>query len=437
MNHFEYRNGELFCEGVALTRIAEAVGTPFYCYSTATLEHHFRVFVEAFAGQKATVCYAVKANSNQAVIRTFAKLGAGADVLSEGELRRALAAGVPPQKIVFSGVGKSREEMAFALMSGVGQMNVESLPELRALSEVAVGLGKTADIAVRVNPDVDAKTHEKITTGKKENKFGIDYDDARAIYQEAASLKGIRAIGVAVHIGSQLTDLTPFRAAFARIANLVETLRNDGHDIQRLDLGGGLGIPYRDEVPPLPAAYAAMVRETVGHLGCELVFEPGRMLVGNAGVMVTRVLYVKEAAERRFVIVDAAMNDLIRPALYEAWHDIKPVKEAQSKLEFTADVVGPVCETTDIFAKDRKMAVVGADDLLAFGSAGAYGAVMASDYNSRPLIAEVMVKGDDFAIVRPRQTYEDMLGRDHVPAWLAEPAGSAAEPVAQRRNAAG
>jgi diaminopimelate decarboxylase len=377
------------------------------------------------------VCYAVKANSNQAVIRTFAKLNAGADVLSEGELRRALAAGVPPQKIVFSGVGKSREEMAFALMSGVGQMNVESLPELRALSEVAVGLGKTADVAVRVNPNVDAKTHEKITTGKKENKFGIDYDDARKIYQEAASLKGIRAIGVAVHIGSQLTELAPFRAAFARIATLVETLRDDGHDIQRLDLGGGLGIPYRDEVPPLPSAYAAMVRETVGHLGCELVFEPGRMLVGNAGVMVTRVLYVKEAAERRFVIVDAAMNDLIRPALYEAWHEIKPVKQAQAKMEFVADVVGPVCETTDIFAKDRKLAVVGADDLLVLGSAGAYGAVMASDYNSRPLIAEVMVKGDDFAIVRPRQTYEDMLGRDHLPAWLVEPVGAAAEPAGQ------
>ena len=436
MNHFEYRDGELYCEGVALTRIADTIGTPFYCYSTATLEHHFRVFAEAFAGQQATICYAVKANSNQAVIRTLAMLGAGADVLSEGELRRALAAGVPANKIVFSGVGKSREEMAFALMSGVGQMNVESLPELHALSEVAIGLDKTVEIAVRVNPDVDAKTHEKITTGKKENKFGIDYDDARTIYREAATLKGIRAVGVAVHIGSQLTDLAPFRDAFARIAILVEALREDGHDIRRLDLGGGLGIPYRDETPPPPSAYAAMVRDTVGHLGCELVFEPGRMLVGNAGVLVTRVLYVKETAERRFVIVDAAMNDLIRPALYDAWHDIKPVHEMSGKPEFVADVVGPVCETTDIFAKDRRLAAVGAADLLVIGSAGAYGAVMASDYNSRPLIAEVMVKGDEFAIVRPRQTYEDMLGRDRLPAWLAEPVGSALEPMAQPMVAA-
>ena len=422
MNHFEYRNGELFCEGVALRRIADAIGTPFYCYSSATLEHHYRVFAEAFAGQPATICYAVKANSNQAVIRTLAALGAGADVLSEGELRRALAAGVPPAKIVFSGVGKSRDEMAFALTAGVGQLNVESLPELRALSEVAVNLGKTAAIAVRINPDVDAMTHAKITTGKKDNKFGIDYDEARAIYREAAKLNGIQAIGVAVHIGSQLTDLTPFRAAFARIATLVEVLRADGHDIRRLDLGGGLGIPYRDEIPPLPSAYAAMVRDTVGHLGCELVFEPGRLLVGNAGVLVTRVLYVKEAADRRFVIVDAAMNDLMRPALYDAWHDIKPLRQAKGQSEFTADIVGPVCETTDIFAKDRRMAAVAADDLLVIGSAGAYGAVMASDYNSRPLIAEVMVKGDEFAIVRPRQTYEDMLGRDKLPDWLAEPA---------------
>lgn len=436
MNHFDYRDGELFCEGVALSHIADAIGTPFYCYSSATLEHHYRVFAAAFAGQKATICYAVKANSNQAVIRTLAALGAGADVLSEGELRRALAAGVPPAKIVFSGVGKSRAEMALALQSGVGQLNVESLPELRALSEVAVSLGKTAPIAVRVNPDIDAKTHEKITTGKKENKFGIHYDDARALYKEAASLNGIRAIGVAVHIGSQLTDLAPFRDAFGRIAELVVTLRADGHDIRRLDLGGGLGIPYRDETPPLPSAYAAMVRETVGHLGCELVFEPGRLLVGNAGVLVTRVLYVKESGERRFVIVDAAMNDLMRPALYEAWHDIKPVSEAKLRTEFVADIVGPVCETTDIFAKNRCIGVVGADDLLAIGSAGAYGAVMASDYNSRPLIAEVMVKDTEFVIVRPRQTYEDMLGRDRLPDWLTEPAKSAPQPPAPPKVAA-
>ncbi len=418
MNHFHYRNGELFCEDVPLARIAAAVGTPFYCYSAATLEHHYRVFAEAFAGQSATICYAVKANSNQAVIATLAALGAGADVLSEGELRRALAAGVPPAKIVFSGVGKSRDEIAFALQSGVGQLNVESLPELRAIAEVAKGLGKTANVAVRVNPDVDALTHAKITTGKKENKFGIDYDDARAVYAEAAKLAGVRVLGVAVHIGSQLTDLAPFRAAFARVAALVETLRADGHAIRRLDLGGGLGIPYRDETPPLPSAYAAMVKETVGHLGCELVFEPGRMLVGNAGVLVSRVLYVKETATRRFVIVDAAMNDLMRPALYDAWHEIRPVREARAGADFIADVVGPVCETTDIFAKDRRMPAVAADDLLAIGSAGANGAVMASDYNSRPLVAETMVKGAEFAIVRPRQTYEDMLGRDQLPEWL-------------------
>ena len=432
MNHFAYRNGVLSCEGVPLTRIADAVGSPFYCYSSATLEHHYRVFADAFAGQKATICYAVKANSNQAVIRTLALLGAGADVLSEGELRRALAAGVPAAKIVFSGVGKSREEMRFALQSGVGQINVESHPELRALSEVASALGVTAAIAVRVNPDVDAKTHEKITTGKKENKFGIHYDDARAIYREAANLPGVRAIGVAVHIGSQLTELTPFRDAFARIAELVRTLRADGHDIRRLDLGGGLGIPYRDETPPPPVAYAAMVRETVGDLGCELVFEPGRLLVGNAGVLVTKVLYIKETAERRFVIVDAAMNDLMRPALYDAWHDIEPVRQPSGGDGFVADVVGPVCETTDIFAKARRLPAVAADDLLAIESAGAYGAVMASDYNSRPLIAEVMVKGDEFAVVRPRQTYEDMIGRDNLPAWLDQPAAIKAATAASR-----
>jgi len=418
MTAFAYHNGALACEGVPLAKIAEAVGTPVYVYSSSALEAQYRAFIDAFAGQNARVCFAVKANSNQAVIRAFAALGAGADVLSEGELRRALAAGVPAEKVVFSGVGKSRDEMAFALNAGVGQINVESLPELRQLSEVAMRLNKTAAIAVRVNPDVDAKTHAKITTGKKENKFGIDYDAAPAVYGEAAKLPGIQALGIAVHIGSQLLDLTPFRDAFALIADLATRLRADGHDIRRLDLGGGLGIPYRDETPPAPAAYAAVVKETVGRLGCELTFEPGRLLVGNAGVLVARVLYVKDGSDRRFVIVDAAMNDLMRPALYDAWHDIRPLKEpAKGAARAPVDVVGPVCETTDIFAKDRVLPPLGADDLVAFGSAGAYGAVMASDYNSRPLVPEVLVKGGDYAVIRPRQSYEDMLGRDRLAPW--------------------
>ena len=418
MSAFAYKAGALACEDVPLARIAEAVGTPVYVYSSNALEAQYRAFTEAFAGQPARVCFAVKANSNQAVIRTFAALGAGADVLSEGELRRALAAGVPAEKVVFSGVGKSQGEMAFALNAGVGQINVESLPELRQLSEVATRLGKTAHIAVRVNPDVDAKTHAKITTGKKENKFGIDYDVAPAVYAEAAKLSGIKALGIAVHIGSQLLDLAPFRDAFVLIADLAQRLRAEGHDIRRLDLGGGLGIPYRDETPPPPAAYAAVVKETVGHLGCELTFEPGRLLVGNAGVLVSRVLYVKDGSDRRFVIVDAAMNDLMRPALYEAWHDIRPLKEpAKGASLAPVDVVGPVCETTDIFAKDRVLPPLAADDLVAFGSAGAYGAVMASDYNSRPLVPEVLVKGGDYAVIRPRQSYEDMLGRDYLAPW--------------------
>ena len=427
MHHFAYRDGVLHAEAVNLAGLAQTVGTPFYCYSTATLERHYRVFAGAFADVPSLICYAVKANSNQAVIATLAKLGAGADVVSGGELKRALAAGVPPDKIMFSGIGKTAAELAFALDKNILCVNVESEPELDLLSAIAAGKGRTVNISVRVNPDVDAKTHAKITTGKKDNKFGIDYDEARAIYREAAKLKGIQAIGVAVHIGSQLTDLAPFRAAFARIAKLVEVLRADGHDIRRLDLGGGLGIPYRDETPPPPSAYAAMVRETVGHLGCELVFEPGRLLVGNAGVLVTKVLYVKETAERRFIIVDAAMNDLMRPALYDAWHDIMPLTDTKGGKLITADIVGPVCETTDIFAKDRQIAAVAADDLLAFASAGAYGAVMASDYNSRPLIAEIMVKDTEFAIVRPRQTYEDMLGRDKLPDWLTEPTNAASQ----------
>lgn len=420
MDHFNYRNGILHAEDVPLATIAEAVGTPAYIYSQATLEAHYRAFAGAFAGQKATVCYAVKANSNQAVIRTLARLGAGADVLSEGELRRALAAGVPAAKIVFSGVGKTRAEIGLALREGVGQINVESEPELALISEVAAAMGRRASIAVRVNPDVDAHTHEKITTGRKENKFGIDIERAPAIYDRAARLPGIEVVGVAVHIGSQLTDLTPFRDAFALVGDLVRHLRASGHDIRRLDLGGGLGVPYKDEVPPAPADYAAMVKAAVAPLGVEVVLEPGRLITANAGILLTRVLYVKEGDSKTFVVVDAAMNDLIRPTLYDAWHRIVPVTERpRGAAQRNVDVVGPVCETGDIFARDRAMPVLESGELLAVRSAGAYGAVMSSTYNSRPLVPEVLVRGGAFAVIRPRQTIEQLLGLDVMPDWLA------------------
>lgn len=420
MDHFTYKNGTLHAEDVPLDRIAREVGTPVYVYSQATLEAHYRAFAGAFDGQNATVCFAVKANSNQAVIRALARLGAGADVLSEGELRRALAAGVPAAKIVFSGVGKSAGEIALALDQGVGQINVESEPELELISEIAAARGTRAAIAIRVNPDVDAQTHEKITTGRKENKFGIDIARAPAIYDRAARLPGVAVVGVAVHIGSQLTDLAPFRAAFALVAELVRALRAGGHDIRRLDLGGGLGVPYRDEVPPSPAAYAAMVKEAVGPLGLELVLEPGRLISANAGLLLTRVLYVKTGDSKTFVIVDAGMNDLIRPTLYDAWHRIVPVAEPpKGAPERPADVVGPVCETGDIFARDRALPVIHSGELLAVRSAGAYGAVMASTYNSRPLVPEVLVKGDAFAVIRPRQKIEELLGLDRIPDWLA------------------
>ncbi len=421
MNRFDYRNGELCAEEVPLSRIAVEVGTPLYCYSTAAIVDHYRAFAEAFAGQPATICYALKANSNLAVVRTLAELGAGADVLSEGELKRALAAGVAPQRIVFSGVGKSREEMALALETDVSQINVESQPELEALSEIAAAKGVRAPTAIRVNPDVDAGTHEKITTGRKENKFGIDFEWARAVYAHAAGLAGISIVGVATHIGSQLTELAPFRDAFALLAGLVEDLRADGHDIRRLDLGGGLGIRYENETPPSPREYAAMVREVTGGLGCEIVLEPGRTLVGNAGVLLTRVLYVKKGASRTFVIVDAAMNDLLRPSLYDAYHAITPVSApGPGAAQTVVDVVGPVCETTDVFAKNRPLPVVQSDDLLAIRSAGAYGAAMASGYNSRPLVAEVLVKGGDFAVIRRRQSVEDMLAGESMPEWLED-----------------
>ncbi|MDA0656505.1 MAG: diaminopimelate decarboxylase [Proteobacteria bacterium] len=420
MNHFEYRDGALWAEDVPLERIAASVGTPFYCYSTATLTRHYRVFAEAFAGQDTLICFAVKANSNIAVIRTLAELGAGADVVSEGEMRRALAAGVPAGRIVFSGVGKTQSEMAFALSQGILQLNVESVPELEALSAVAVEQNVEVEIAIRVNPDVDAQTHDKIATGRQEDKFGISLTAASDVYALAANLPCIKPVAVAMHIGSQLTDLAPFRAAFTRLAALVGTLRANGLVIRRLDLGGGLGIPYNDEKPPLPDDYAKMVMETVGDLGCTLMFEPGRMLAGNAGILVTKVIYVKEGGARRFAIVDAAMNDLMRPALYDAHHGIIPLKQAPDSAELVlVDVVGPVCETGDTFARQRPLPPLSAGDLLAIQSAGAYGSSMASTYNTRPLAPEVLVSGANFSVVRARPSYEDMLEIERFADWQA------------------
>ena len=421
MHHFQYRKGELHAEDVALSRIAEAVGTPFYCYSSATLERHYRVFADAFSGQDALICYSVKANGNLAVLRTLARLGCGADIVSEGELRRALAAGVPAAKIVFSGVGKTRTEMGAALEAGILQFNVESEPEMLALSEVAQARQKVADIAIRVNPDVDAKTHAKIATGKSENKFGIPISRIREVYAQAARLPNLRIAGVDVHIGSQLTELAPFRAAFSRVRELTELLCADGHAITRIDLGGGLGIPYEQSNanPPLPADYAAMTAEIFNGLGCRLIFEPGRLIVGNAGVLVTRVIYVKQGESRRFAIVDAAMNDLIRPTLYDAYHEIWPIREPGASLPLSQyDVVGPICETGDSFASNRELTTLGENDLLAILSAGAYGAVQSGTYNTRLLIPEVLVRDGEFALVRPRQTYEQLLGLDHYPGWL-------------------
>jgi diaminopimelate decarboxylase len=428
MNHFAYRDGALHAEAVAIARIAEAVGTPFYCYSVATLARHYGVFADAFAAEQPLICYSVKANGNLAVIRTLAGMGAGADVVSEGELRRALAAGVPPERIVFSGVGKTEAELAFALETGILQVNVESEPELELLSQLAVDRGAVMDIAIRVNPDVDAGTHHKIATGRKEDKFGIDMPDAPAAYEKAAALPGVNPVSVAVHIGSQLTDLAPFREAFTRVAELVTALRAGGHDIRRLDLGGGLGIPYSDEIPPPPEDYAAMVRETVGNLGCQLVFEPGRMMVGNAGILVSRVVYLKQGHEHRYAILDAAMNDLLRPTLYEAYHNILRVREpAESEGLEPVEIVGPVCETGDTFAHARPMPPLAAGDLVAITSAGAYGAVMASTYNTRPLAPEVLVDGTEFAVVRARQGYDAMLAAESFAPWQADG-------MAKRRN---
>lgn len=421
MDHFLYRDGKLFAEDVPVSEIAAAVGTPFYCYSTATFERHFRLFDEALEGTEHLVCYAMKAASNQAILKTLAALGAGMDVVSGGEYARAKAAGVPGERIVFSGVGKTRDEIHAALTGGLRQFNVESEPEMAVINDVALELGVVAPITVRVNPDVDAKTHAKIATGKSENKFGIPISRAREVYAHAASLPGLKVIGIDVHIGSQLTQLEPFRLAYRKVAELTETLRADGHDIQRLDLGGGLGIPYErsNEAPPLPVEYGAMVKEELGHLGCEIEIEPGRLIAGNAGIMVSKVIYVKEGEDREFMIVDGAMNDLIRPAMYEAHHDIIPVVEPTPGEEPAAyDIVGPVCETGDTFAKSRTMAKVEAGDLIAFRSAGAYGAVMSSEYNTRPLIPEVLVNGDQFAVIRRRPTFDEMINRDTIPEWL-------------------
>jgi len=421
MHHFAYRNGALHAEDAPLARIAGEVGTPFYCYSSSTIERHFEVFRAAFADRPALVCYAMKANSNQAVLRTLARLGAGMDVVSEGELRRARAADVPGDKIIFSGVGKTREEMALGLHEGILCFNVESEPELETLSEVASARGETARIAIRVNPDVDAHTHAKISTGKAENKFGVPISRARAVYDRARALPGLAVNGVDMHIGSQITDMRPFDDAFALLADFVRTLRGDGHTIDHVDLGGGLGIPYRvdNDPPPLPEAYAKIVARSTRDLDCKLYFEPGRLIVGNAGVLATTVLYVKRGDAKNFVIVDAAMNDLVRPTLYDAHHEIWPTAEPKPNApRLRADVVGPVCESGDFLALDRELAEPNAGDLLAVMSAGAYGAVQAGTYNSRLLVPEVLVKGDQYAIVRPRPSYAELIGLDKLPPWL-------------------
>ena len=421
MDHFLYQDGQLYAEDVPVADIAAAVGTPFYCYSTATLQRHFRLFDEALSGMDHLVCYAMKAASNQAILRTLAAEGAGMDVVSGGEYARAKAAGVPGDRIVFSGVGKTRDEIQAVLAGGIRQFNVESEPEMVVLSELAVAMGTVAPITIRVNPDVDAKTHAKIATGKSENKFGIPISRAEEVYALAAGLPGIKVIGIDVHIGSQLTDLAPFELAYQKIAELTRTLRAQGHEITRLDLGGGLGIPYTasNAPPPLPSDYGAMVKRVLGDLDCEIEIEPGRLIVGNAGILVSEVIYVKAGEDRAFLIVDAAMNDLIRPAMYEAHHDIVPLVEAAPGGQTTAyDVVGPICETGDTFAKNRELTPLAAGDLIAFRSSGAYGAVMASEYNTRPLVPEIMVNGDQFSVIRARPTFDEIINRDIIPPWM-------------------
>jgi diaminopimelate decarboxylase len=421
MHHFAYRNGVLHAEDVDLNVLADAVGTPFYCYATATLERHYRVFAQAFADVDALICYAMKANSNQAVIATLARLGAGADVVSEGELLRARAAVIPPEKIMFSGVGKTERELALAVEQGILCVNVESEPELERLAAIGAQKGRAADISIRVNPDIDPKTHAKISTGKAENKFGIPISRAREVYTRAAKLKGVRVTGVDMHIGSQITELDPFSDAFELLADFVRALRADGHVIRHVDLGGGLGIPYREdnEPPPDPNAYAAVVKRATRDLDCQLIFEPGRLIVGNAGILVTRVLYVKRGEAKTFVIVDAGMNDLVRPTLYDAHHDLRPVREAPvGAPRLIADLVGPVCESGDFIAQDRPMTEPKAGDLIAIMSAGAYGAVQASTYNTRALVPEVLVRKGEWALVRPRIGVEELIALDRMPGWL-------------------
>ncbi len=421
MDHFLYRDGALYAEDVPISEIAAAVGTPFYVYSTATLLRHFKLFDDALDGTDHLVCYAMKAASNQAILKTLAQAGAGMDVVSGGEYMRAKAAGVPGDKIVFSGVGKTSDEIRTALMGGIRQFNVESEPEMDVINAAALDLGVVAPITVRVNPDVDAKTHAKIATGKSENKFGIPISRASEVYARAAALPGLEVIGIDVHIGSQLTELEPFELAYMKVAELTEHLRSEGHDIRRLDLGGGLGIPYTrsNDAPPLPVEYGALIKKTLGHLGCEIEIEPGRLISGNAGLMVSKVIYVKSGEGRDFLILDGAMNDLIRPAMYEAYHDIVAVQEPAAGVEQQPyDIVGPVCESGDTFAKQRDMPPLSPGDLIAFRSAGAYGAVMASEYNTRPLIPEVLVNGDQFAVIRERPSFDEIINRDTIPEWL-------------------
>ncbi len=420
MHHFAYRNGVMHAEAVDLVDLAASVGTPFYCYSTATLVRHYKVFAEAFADVRALVCYAMKANSNQAVIATLAQLGAGADVVSGGELKRALTAGVPPDRIMFSGVGKTVPELAAAIDAGILCVNVESEAELALLSAIASGKGRSVNVSLRVNPDVDPKTHAKIATGKAENKFGIPISRARDVYAHAAKMPGLRVTGVDMHIGSQITELSPFDDAFALLSDFVRALRVDGHRIEHVDLGGGLGIPYREDndPPPLPDDYAVVVKRATRDLDCMLIFEPGRLIVGNAGILVTRVLYVKRGEAKTFVIVDAAMNDLIRPTLYDAHHDVRPVVERPGIARLVADVVGPVCESGDFLALDRELPEPAPGDLLAIMTAGAYGAVQAGTYNTRALVPEVLVKESQWALVRPRVEVDQLIALDRLPPWI-------------------
>lgn len=420
MHHFAYVDGMLHAEDVDLSHLADEVGTPFYCYSAATLERHYRVFEGAFAGMDHSIFYSIKANSNQAVIKTLTDLGSGIDVVSEGELRRALALGIPGRKIVFSGVGKTAREMAIALKGSIAGFNVESEPELELLNSIALRLGARARVSIRINPDVDAETHEKITTGKAANKFGVPHRFARAVYARAAQLPGIEIQGVDVHIGSQITRLEPFAMAYKLMADLVVALRSDGHTIAHVDLGGGLGIPYRgvNDIPPHPQEYADLIRRIFGPLSVKVMLEPGRMITGNAGILLTRVIYIKPGNGKTFVVIDAAMNDLVRPTLYDAWHDIIPVAEpVGGSADISVDVVGPVCESGDVMASDRPLPPLKQGDLLAIMTAGAYGAVQAGTYNSRPLVPEILVKANRYSIVRPRQTYDDMIGRDRLAAW--------------------